>query len=732
MSDKKDKKDEKKYEIIGKWHLQDNYWQEIFKQIDFKNILQSEDPLEWKNLQYMSGFDLPDFITYTYINPKSVFDRLCYFLNHKNIIAVSELKKDQGRENLIKQILKEYNEYIKESTDKQEELDPNKVLKFLNDINFLIKQEDTSAKYFLETKFKNLDPSQINGTPIIYGCNEDTGFITTWENTINTDSFSDSDLFLFKDLKILNIHFSSSGPNGEYLLKRDGNTLTKSSNSKDKKISLYIDEFIKYEFEIQGKIRKQDLKSVNIICGDTNITQKKSEIMYPDITRDELGQEIARGLNKFFKTEENNQEWLVLMSSYKIIKNRQGFILRNQQLGKTVSEGNKDIIGEADGTILAIKIFSDRENKKEIITRWKEHFTSHYKNLISKYYVIYCKEGIHKVIDKQSFLEKRVAVGQTEQLVAAGRTEQRVAAGQTEQRVAAGQTEQLVAAGQTEHRVVTGRIEQRVPAGRTEQRITPLNLEYFKKYHAYNFLTSPEKSMYDFNVPKEKIFLDHSVLYTGLEFLNIHINKNIDTTTFMCFNYKQPIQQLIVLNLNSMINTSKSWNLNARNHLDNIKLLDEALFNIMKTQILIEDRTQYNPSLEYKDGKQYEPTLEYKKGKQYKPTLEYKDFHGKIGKKLDEDLYFKIKLTDEALILLNGLVIKEFTKIRDTIIKTNEQKKIKDQNIEKEKIALNAIQADLDTEDLDTEDKDKSKPLENKYYKKYIKYKTKYHHLKNT
>ena len=503
--------------IDNSWYKNDDYWNKVFKDINFSELLDEKTTLiNWKDLQYIGGFDLPESINVDYINPESVFNRLGNFLNN-NIIAVSELKKS---------------------------IDPKLPNKSL-DIKGLF--------YRIDSRTEEISSDSIS-PPVIYGCNTDTGFITR-DNVSKNDSatFTDNDLFKYNKLYILSIHFSSGGPNGIKLV--DINLTQDEFLDKSKEISLTVEQFIQYEFQLKKnpQIQKKDKSLVNVICGDTNITEKKS-----GLSRDELGKKIAIGLNAFFNTP--NTEWLVLMSSHKIIKNRHGFILRNQQLLKSTPATKLDKTGEADGTILAIKIVT--KNKKPIIERWKEHF----KYIpVAQNYVIYSHDTVNPINEMEGT--------------------------------------------------------------------------------AFNFITAPQDSMtlplpQDLmnkfsNIPIEKIFLDHSVLYTGLLFLQNHIETDIKDF----FTDVPNSDKLIVLNLNSMVNKNSSWNLNVKTHTNYIKKYDKALYEIMSKQKQIYE----------KNNEEYIPYI-----------IEYDDFDG------DDNLYYK-DLSEEEYTKLNKDVKAAFESAKLTI-----------------------------------------------------------------
>jgi hypothetical protein len=487
----------------------------------------------------------------------------------------------------------------------------------------------------------------------------------------------------------------------------------------DEKISLSINEFIYYEFTIKNKMKVTDIQSVNVICGDSNITVEKNnkEIEQQDtgkvdphgnkifeeipLTRDILGKRIAAGLNSFFYTYQT--EWLVLMSSNPIIKNRRGFVLKNQQLGKSLSEMESDKIGEADGTILAIKIFT--KNKPKIISNWIAYFKNDNIDYHSNEFVIYCKENSYPVDNERNtyFLDfPKTFFG--------------------------------------------------LDKDKKEK--------HFREHHAFNFKVESKAAMTKRNRPREKIFLDHSVLYTELDILNIYIKKDI------CFTYEEyfstkPIQinsigqQLIVLNLNSMINTTSSWNLDVKDHLSEINELDEVLFNIMKSNILKKNNTGASSTGASSTGASSTGAFS-KEYTQINTDLSYNMFSGKES----NTLFVNLNLKDDEFNRLNKEVKEAFDVIKKKII---EDKARKEQDVKDEKKRLKIETSLINKEEIILEEKEIKKVLEDKkkeeieltqelqnlqaeqqklyeatkylkkgYYEKYIKYKTKYLNLKNT
>lgn len=370
----------------------------------------------------------------------------------------------------------------------------------------------------------------------IYGCNEDTGFIVKCysetqpicNNNVVTD-FSDNSLLLYNDLQILSIHFDSKGPNGD-------------------KVPVDIMKFIEVQFKEKLKLSKEN--TVNVICGDTNITESKSNASSGQLSRDEIGKQIAAGLNAYFV--EPGTEWLVLMSSHKIIKNRMGFKLQNQQVSKSVI---MDTIGEADGTILAIKIYGAK--KSDIIRNWISIFSG---DDTAAEFIIYSAESSNKINE---------------------------------------------------------------------------SVTTYQSSNAFNFTTKPSDSLKPNNSPSEKIFIDHSVLYSALEFLDKHVKK--EEITSFTFNPTLKNKQLIVLNLNSMVNNAnknKNWNLKIKDYLAKVELYDKALYDTMKEIIYKKEKDTYTLA-----------------------NMEYEKITG-LGK-----LYYRV-LDDTELSRLNTKVKEAFNKVK--------------------------------------------------------------------
>jgi hypothetical protein len=535
---------ESTYDSIINWDKDNSYWDTIFKDINFTELLQSNIKLTWGDLQYIGGFYLPSNINYSYVNPDSIFERL-YYLIDTNIISVSELTKN-GSYNVTSKIV-DTTQYTKDgiiiaaknkftnTLDKSIETQIkmmtiiNIVLILYENIKPTITNTRTQASIDILTEVvdlykkarptlqhditKNISDDIRKNIPDdiikkaqeildditmrinIYGCTQDTGFIVKCysENqpicnkNVVTD-FSDNSLLLYNDLQILSIHFDSKGPNGD-------------------KVPVDIMTFIKVQFKEKLKFAKEN--TVNVICGDTNITESKSNASSGQLSREEIGKQIAAGLNAYFYEPET--EWLVLMSSHKIIKNRMGFKLQNQQVSKSVI---MDTIGEADGTILAIKIYGAK--KPDIIRNWISIFS---RDDNAADFIIYSADSSNKINE---------------------------------------------------------------------------SVTTYQSSNAFDFTTKPSDSLKPNNSPSEKIFIDHSVLYSALEFLDKHVKKK-EITSFT-FNPTLKNKQLIVLNLNSMVNNAykyKNWNLKIKDYLAKVELYDKALYDTMKEIIYKKEKDTY-------------------------------------------------------------------------------------------------------------------------------------------
>jgi hypothetical protein len=160
----------------------------------------------------------------------------------------------------------------------------------------------------------------------IYGCDIDTGFFmnSPIKSTIYKEIFGGKDnttvssIINLNGIKIASIHLPGDGP-------------------KKQTIAQFLDENLK------------NLKSenVDVVCGDTNITDAKSSNIINSRIDD-----ITKYFTNFF-----GGPCVIINSNVRVGKHRRGFILRNQQLKKSVPESINDT--EADGSIIAIKLKCD-------------------------------------------------------------------------------------------------------------------------------------------------------------------------------------------------------------------------------------------------------------------------------------------------------------------------------------------------------------------------------------
>jgi len=152
----------------------------------------------------------------------------------------------------------------------------------------------------------------------IYGCDKDTGFVlnSSISHRITHLQLSSSCSILdFNGIKIASVHLPGDGP-----------------NSKKQTIKEFLDENL-------VNLKSHD---VDVILGDTNITDAKS-------STENRKKELEDYFTNFFEGP-----CIVIMSNARIGKHRRGFILRNQQLKKSVPESFD--YSEADGTIMVIKL----------------------------------------------------------------------------------------------------------------------------------------------------------------------------------------------------------------------------------------------------------------------------------------------------------------------------------------------------------------------------------------
>ena len=241
-------------------------------------------------LQSTGGFSLPVNITeieLTYLTVENIYRRLGV-LATDNLVAVSEcVKNESDPTSVVTTVLGKSGSTI---------------LGCENDTGFIMHptttQEDSTSNFTVDLQQivkTNTNPAE-NGT-----------------TRVLTIKMPES-----REIKIASIHLLGDGP------------------GKSKSISTFLTENLGHLLDF----------GVQVVCGDTNITDNK---VMPDEKQSRLD-EIANYFYVFF----GNSPCLILSSKVPVIKHRRGFILRNQQLKKSVPESETS--AEPDGTIIAIKL----------------------------------------------------------------------------------------------------------------------------------------------------------------------------------------------------------------------------------------------------------------------------------------------------------------------------------------------------------------------------------------
>lgn len=189
----------------------------------------------------------------------------------------------------------------------------------------------------------------------IHGCEEDTGFVSVpmYSYTESAEVKLPGNIRIesvgsgMNKIKIASIHLPGDGPK---TLKGKG----------DASIAAFL----------RNNLESIVNENVDVVCGDTNITIAKSMTETDKANRE---QEICKYFCAFFKGP-----CLVLMSNIQVGKHRRGFMLRNQQLKKSVPESRSE--SEADGTIMAIKLSRDVTDKtiSQLRSKLGEHITCVY------------------------------------------------------------------------------------------------------------------------------------------------------------------------------------------------------------------------------------------------------------------------------------------------------------------------------------------------------------------
>jgi hypothetical protein len=170
----------------------------------------------------------------------------------------------------------------------------------------------------------------------MYDCTQDTGFVIGSSDssmTVTSDSSitvtpvsSGCSVLNFNGIKIASVHLPGDGP-----------------NAKNQTIKEFLNENL-------GNLKSH---KVDVVLGDTNITDGKTS------TSKNRKKDLEDYFREFF-----GGPCIVVKSNTRIEKHRKGFILRNQQLKKSVPESVDD--SEADGTIMAIKLKKDLNETDKI------------------------------------------------------------------------------------------------------------------------------------------------------------------------------------------------------------------------------------------------------------------------------------------------------------------------------------------------------------------------------
>lgn len=156
---------------------------------------------------------------------------------------------------------------------------------------------------------------------------------------VANDEIRNYSTITYKTKQITSIHLSGDGPIAPKKPKDAPKDALKPPPQS-------IEQFLSSEFTKYGLVGKE----ISVICGDTNITTGKT---LGGLTRETIGKQISLALKNIFIGD-----WLVIMSELKIDKIRTGSFLRNPQIEKSKFKKEGDD-GEADGTILAIKLGND-------------------------------------------------------------------------------------------------------------------------------------------------------------------------------------------------------------------------------------------------------------------------------------------------------------------------------------------------------------------------------------
>jgi hypothetical protein len=212
-------------------------------------------------------------------------------------------------------------------------------LGYLSDNNIVATSECIKGPEKYDNIVFNMLSKPIFKNVNFYGCDKDTGFvIDSIDTSISVkevlggiDNSTVCSVLNLNGIKIASIHLPGDGP-------------------KNQTIADFLDQ----------NLRNLISENVDVVCGDTNITDGKSlNILNSRID------DITQYFNHFF-----GGPCVIINSNVRVGKHRRGFILRNQQLKKSVPESTNDT--EADGTIIAIKLkHSMNSEMHEIIEKLK-------------------------------------------------------------------------------------------------------------------------------------------------------------------------------------------------------------------------------------------------------------------------------------------------------------------------------------------------------------------------
>jgi hypothetical protein len=336
--------------------------------------------------------------------------------------------------------------------------------------------------------------------------------------------------------KILNVHFDGDGP-------------IKYNKTISQFLDLELYKCIKND-DGTGDVHKDEdyinkLQKVEIICGDTNITAKKTS------ENIKIGQEIADYLEKNTKSK-----WIVIMANIEVGKFRRGFMLVNQQLKKSARV--EDTKGERDGTILAIKV--DNEDN---IGKFKTDLDA-----LTENYIIYSSN------EPAPASEPAPAAAAELELASAPAPEPAEEAGPApEPKTGPGPGPGPDPEVQVEGAKAEAKVQEAVPEPEPAEVAAP----EIKVIEALRFENDDIDSINtDNNYPNDKVWIDHSVIYCPFNIISIINNSFKEVPTNKNIN-------LVVINMGSIVNAGfKNWNTEYITYNPDIYKADEEIYNFLK------------------------------------------------------------------------------------------------------------------------------------------------------